>query len=352
MGTDIKRKLASIERIQEVKPIPDADAIEAYRVLGWWVVGKKGEHQVGDFVVYIELDTWVPHELAPFLSKGKEPREYDGVLGERLRTVKLRGQVSQGLLLNINDMFYFDDEILLFVTKPKNLVTPYQTLIEGTDITDMFGFQKWDPPLPAQLQGQARGNFPTSLIPKTDQSRIQNCFDDISHDDDYEVTIKLDGSSMTVFKWEGDLRICSRNLELKISDENATNSFVAKALELADQLPEGYAFQGELIGEGIQGNPEKLKGQEFYVFDVFDIQAHSYLLPEARRQLVEKHKLLHVPVLYTNSQAPQSVDDALENADGPSINAKLREGIVYKSNTNPSHSFKAISNKWLLKKGE
>ena len=94
------RKLASVQRVLEKKPIVGADLIEAYRVNGWWVVDKKDAYKVGDLVVYCEVDSWIPHTLAPFLTKpGHSPREYLGVKGERLRTVKLKGQLSQGLLL-------------------------------------------------------------------------------------------------------------------------------------------------------------------------------------------------------------------------------------------------------------
>ena len=89
------RKLASIAEITYIKPIEGADAIECAIVNGGWpVVVKKGEYQVGDVAIYLEIDSWVPHKLAPFLSKGQEPREYNGVKGERLRTVKLRGPLS------------------------------------------------------------------------------------------------------------------------------------------------------------------------------------------------------------------------------------------------------------------
>ena len=99
------RKLASIRRIDDIQPIEGADAIEVATIDGWKVVVKRGEFTVGDLAVYLEIDSWVPHELAAFLSKGKEPREYNGVKGERLRTVKLRGTTSQGLLLKIEDVF-------------------------------------------------------------------------------------------------------------------------------------------------------------------------------------------------------------------------------------------------------
>jgi RNA ligase (TIGR02306 family) len=89
------RKLATIREIEEIKPIPEADKICAYRVDDWWVVDTINKYQVNDLVIYCEVDSWIPHELAPFLSKGQEPREYNGVKGERLKTVKLRGQISQ-----------------------------------------------------------------------------------------------------------------------------------------------------------------------------------------------------------------------------------------------------------------
>lgn len=351
MGSEIKRKLASIQRIEEVRDIKNADAIQAYRVLGWWVVDKKDIHQVGDLVVYLSLDSWVPHELAPFLSKGQEPREYNGVKGERLRTVKLRGQVSQGLLLKLE-------------TVPEKAISNAVSFLEdgrirhkvvnlGEDVTDLLNVQKWEPPISPQLAGQVRGVFPTSLIPKTDQERIQNCFEEIVAKGDvtYEVTLKLDGTSCTIFRWEDELRVCSRNLELKVNEENKDNTLVAVALKIADRIPNGFAFQGELMGPGIQGNREGFTEHKFFVFDIFDIQEHAYLRPHAR-QLECKHRGLdHVSVFDNAAQAPESVDDGLTLAEGPSINHKIREGLVWKCNEDPGFSFKTISNKFLLKGG-
>jgi RNA ligase (TIGR02306 family) len=360
------RKLASVQKIEEIKDIEGADVIQAYRVLGWWVVGKRGEFKVGDLAVYLEIDSFVPHELAPFLSKGQEPRTYNGVKGERLKTIRLRGQVSQGLLLNQNTLYVGVLEYL------------GEEPVEGQDLTEFLGIQKWEAPIPAQLQGQAKGTFPTSLIPKTDQERIQNCFGaiqkrdglfltekfwneelqevqerDVILPDDfkkptYEVTMKLDGSSMTIFRWEDELRVCSRNMELKINDENVDNTFVKMAFEIGDRIPEGYAFQGELMGEGIQGNREGFKGHKFFIFDIFDIQKHEYVDPTQRRSMCEIYGLNHVPVLNINANAPESVAAGLELAEGPSINHKVREGLVWKCNEDPSFSFKAISNKFLL----
>jgi len=162
-----ERKLASIRKITDIQPIEGADFIQVATVDGWKVVVKRGEFNVGDLAVYLEIDSWVPHELAPFLSNGKEPRDYNGVKGERLRTIKLRGQVSQGLLLNL------DDDVVYGALLGSN------DWFEGQDHTEQLGIQKWEAPIPAQLAGKAKGNFPTGLIPKTDQERIQNCFGSI-----------------------------------------------------------------------------------------------------------------------------------------------------------------------------
>ena len=96
------RKLATIRKIDEIRPIPNADAIECAVVGGWTVVIKKGDFNPGELVIFAEIDSWVPTTIAPFLSKGNEPHEYNGIKGERLRTVRLRNTLSQGLLLPLS----------------------------------------------------------------------------------------------------------------------------------------------------------------------------------------------------------------------------------------------------------
>jgi RNA ligase (TIGR02306 family) len=380
-----ERKLASIRRIADIQPIEGADAIVVATIDGWKVVVKKGEFKVGDLALYLEIDSWVPNELAPFLSKGHEPREYNGVKGERLRTVKLRGQVSQGLLLPVD---YVGDTSFITGWYHEDGIGTMVMVAEGQDVTECLNIQKWEAPIPAQLQGQAAGMFPTSLIPKTDQERIQNCFGEIQkrakrfatekvwnadtqtleehpvvvpadfQEPTYEVTMKLDGSSCTIFRWEGELRVCSRNLELKINDENRDNTFVAIALKIGDKIPNGFAFQGEVMGPGIQGNREGFTEHKFFVFDVFDIKHHVYLKPLDRRNACSNLGFDHVPTMLTlpypsrGVVAPNSVEEGLALAEGPSINHKIREGLVWKCNEDPSFSFKTISNKFLLGGGD
>jgi RNA ligase (TIGR02306 family) len=343
------RKLATIRIIDAINAIPDADAIEVATVGGWEVVVKKGEYRVGDLAVYCEIDSWIPTELAPFLSKGQVPREYNGVKGERLRTVKLRGQVSQGLLLKVAERF--DDVVVLSAAD----ATPYK---EGEDVTEALGIQKYEAPIPAQLSGEVRGSFP-SIIPKTDQERCQNLTSEIAewtaNGLTFELTEKLDGSSMTVYLYdEGEHGVCSRNLDLKESD---ANSFwvVCRRERLIDKINlagRGLALQGELIGEGIQGNPYKIKGQDFYLYDVYDIGAGRYFTPRERLDFAQKYDVKHVPVIaYDKDLSTGDVRTLLEWAEAKStLNAQAeREGLVFKCLQDPRIHFKAISNRFLLK---
>jgi len=330
--------MATIRQIDALNPIEGADAIECATIGGWKVVVKKGEFSVGNLAVYCEIDSWIPTELAPFLSKGKEPREFEGIRGERLRTVKLRGQLSQGLLLNLD-----------------TALPQTNSFVEGDDVSETLGIVKWERPMNAQLAGMAKGNFP-SLIPKTDQERAQNLVGEIlaaaQAGTQFEITEKLEGSSMTVYLIDGVFGVCSRNLDLK---ETADNTFwqVARQEQIEQKMRDhgwgNWAVQGELIGPGIQGNIYKLSKPEFRVFDVYNVQAGEYIQPVHRRALIDRMGLLHAPVLLIDKDlGVGSVDELLLWAEGESKLGKTeREGIVFKE-AKGGMSFKAISNKYLL----
>lgn len=350
------RKMASIRSIDNIEPITNADSIEVATVGGWKVVVKKGEFKTNDLVVYLEIDSWVPTSLAPFLSKGKEPKVFNGVEGERLRTVKLRGQISQGLLLPIDCTTISDGE--------GNVIS----VSEGDDVTEFLGIQKWERPLSTQLQGQAKGNFP-SFIRKTDQERCQNLQKNIFvdwKDLEWEISLKLDGSSLTGYYNNGETGICSRNLELMDNDENSGNSFIqtfnsSGLKDAIKSIGRNVAVQGEMMGEKIQGNRENLTGTILFIFDVFDIDNQQYMTPQDRLEFIN----LLFKNGYTGDIAPilnskttlhnigiSNITDLLSFADGESINNPVREGVVFKCVTNGDISFKAISNKFLLKGGD
>jgi len=331
------RKLATIRKIDALTPIEGADAIECATVGGWKVVAQKGLYKEGDLAVYFEIDSWIPFELAPFLCKGKEPREFEGIKGERLRTIKLRGQISQGLLMPLAEAC-------------KNIDSE---LFEGLDVSFPLNIVKWEKPINAQLAGVCKGNFPTQ-IPKTDQERCQNLKKEIAAARDFvfEVTEKLEGSSMTVYQIKGEFGVCSRNMDLKETEGNsfwatARKDGIQEKMMVVDEFWD-FAIQGELIGPGIQGNIYGLKEPEFRVFDVYNIQAGEYLKPDARRALIERMGLKHTPILDDMFVLNDGIEELLTLAEGKSRIADVeREGIVFKQ-TEGGMSFKSISNKYLL----
>ncbi len=344
------RKLVTVRKVDAVRTIHGADAIECATVEGWDVVIKKGEFQAGDCCVYFEIDAFLPLQDARFAFLAKSRIVWNGKEGIR-RTVKLRGQVSQGLILPLT----------VFPEIDIKGITSWDVLRQR-DFSAELGIEKWEAPIPAELSGEVEGAFP-SFIRKTDQERIQN-LTGVLHDDAqawYEVTIKLDGSSMTVFHNAGQSGVCGRNWQLK---EHAGNSLwrVARREKLIESLAaygRNIALQGEIIGEGIQGNPEKLRGQAFLLFDVFDIDTQAYLGRQERRKVIEDLRafgavLLEAPCIEVLQlvRFKGSVATVLDYAEGPSLNVETaREGVVFKR-IDGAFSFKAISNAYLLKHGD
>jgi RNA ligase (TIGR02306 family) len=337
------RKLASIQRIKSLEPIEGADAIEKATVLGWQVVVKRGEFNVGDLIVYCEIDSLLPEreEFAFLKSRGM-----------RIRTVRLRGQVSQGIC--------FPTSIL-----PKDF-----DITEDADCTEILEITKYDPPIPACLSGIAKGKFP-SFIPKTDETRVQvlqKLLDKYKGERCY-VSEKLDGSSATYYIKDGEFGVCSRNLELLEDDENSFWK-VARQLDIENKLRStnrNIAIQGELIGEGIQENKLKLKGQTVKFFNAFDIDKFEYLNFDQFKNLLLDIDLSVVPIIDFEYYLENDIDSIIKKSIVKSQITKdvWAEGIVIRpytekidlllSNENFNNgrvSFKAINPEFLLKYGE
>jgi len=326
------RHLATIAKIEELKNIPGADKIEAARVKGWWVVVLKDQFKTDDFVLYFEIDSFLPVKSEyDFLLKGNKPKkmlsEGKEAEGIRLRTIKLRGQISQGLILPL----------------PVDL----KGLAEGEDVTESLGVIKYEQSIPSCLSGIAKGAFP-SFLPKTDEERIQNMVEVL---DSYYMTEKLDGSSVTYYKKDGMFGVCSRNLELQ--EGETTQWKIARELNLKEILHDNFALQGEIVGEGIQKNPYKIKGQKVYFFNVYNIAAGKFLEFEDFKGMCKFLHLETAPILDENFSLPENVDEMLEIAIGKSmLNSDCeREGVVVRKKShigNERISFKAISNNYLL----
>jgi len=326
------RKLASIQKIKSLGPIEGADAIEKAQVLGWQLVVKKGEFEIGDLCVYCEIDCIMPNKPEyAFL----EPRKM------RIRTVKLRGQVSQGICFPLSVL-------------PKEV-----PITEGLDVTEILGVKKYEPPIPASLAGTMKGRFP-SYIPKTDEPRVQIMqeFLDKHQGEKCYVTEKIDGSSVTYFMNNGEFGVCSRNLELLEDDENSLWK-IARELDIENKLArldKNYALQGEIVGEGIQKNTLKLRGQTVFFYNVFDIKAYKYLDFKEFVSLIESLGLKTVPIIDEEYILENDINKIVEMSIGKSlINPQgWREGIVIRSLkeqfiNGERFSFKAVNPKFLLK---
>lgn len=370
------RKLVTLRKVQEVLPIEGADKIELVKIDGWQCVSGKGNFIPGDLAIFFEIDSFVPvdNEIFSFL----EPKAitWKDKRGARIKSMKLRGELSQGLLIPL-------DEAAASVGLPKDNF--YNRDLGEFDFSEQFGVEKWEPDVyipGANLSGKSNP-FPY-FIPKTDEERIQNLWSKLStagqvktfiykdgegnditvehknHIDPealYEVSIKLDGSSMTAYYNDGKFGVCSRNLELL--EENGTeNAFwnMAQKYELKEKLTEfgcNIAFQGELIGPGVNGNNEKLSKLEFRVFKIFMIDDRVYADTDYRINICKTLEIPHVPVLETRKFDFDNLESALKYAEGPSLTEKVkREGVVFKSLSDPAFSFKIISNDYLLKHGD
>ena len=351
------RKLATIRRIRSLTPIAGADKIELARLDDWFCIVKKGEFQVNDNAVYLEVDSFLPEEdRYAFLASCK--KTYQGVVGYHIKTMKMKGVISQGLAL------------------PLNLFPELQE--DKIDVTDQLKVIKYEVssgPIATATSNHA-GNFP-SFIPKTEQERIQNLptYYEYHSNDLFEETLKLDGSSITMYKIALNLNfldkvkkffgfsvntshfgVCSRNLEIE-ETLGVNNAFwdVAYKYDIRNKLPIGYALQGELVGPKIQGNREKVTENRFFIFDVWDITRQQYLTPAERKNFVARYfdLKLHVPVV--NEAIPifqecRGVADLLKRVEGESFNPNtLSAGRVYKMRHNPAVSFKVINPKYLLR---
>jgi RNA ligase (TIGR02306 family) len=326
------RKLASIQKIRSLEPIEGADAIEKAQVLGWQLVVKKGEFKVGDFCVYCEIDSLLPDKPEFAFLK---PRKM------RIKTVKLKGQVSQGICF------------------PLTILPQGTPISEGMEVSEILGITKYEPSIPAFLEGVMKGRFP-SFIPKTDEPRVQNMQDflDQYQGENCYITEKIDGSSVTYYIRNGEFGVCSRNMELVEDEKNSLWKYAREA-DLENKLRslnKNLALQGEIVGENIQKNTLKLKGQTVFFFNVFDIDAYKYLDFKEYISLIESLDLKTVPIVEEEYTLENDINKLVEKSIGKSlINPQgWREGIVIRSQkeqfiNGERFSFKAVNPKFLLK---
>lgn len=348
------RNLASIQIVKSVEPIVGADSIEKCNILGWSCVAKKGEFKKGDKVVYIEIDSILPKDTwSEFLFKGDKSSDNN----IRLKTIKLRGQISQGLILPmsvLNGKKFTND------TRDN----PVYEFNEGRDVTPMLGIVKYEAAIPANLNGIVKGSFPC-FIPKTDETRVQaapNVINEIVGKECY-ITTKMDGSSGTYYFNNGEFGVCSRNIEYKQDDVNTFWKCAIK-YNLAEKMKEygkNIAIQGEVCGPSIQKNRLNLKKHDLYCFNAYDIQNGKYFDYAEALEIFKVLGLNTVPCEYLGEFKKEwDIDTLLKMASGKYIGTdNAKEGIVIRPTKESLSmelkgrlSFKVINNEYLLKGGD
>jgi hypothetical protein len=311
---------------------------------------KKGEFQVGDKCIYVEIDSILPEDNPNF--EFMKDRKY------RVKTIKLRGKISQGII--------FPMSIL-----PKD---PSKYSV-GDDVTNILKIKKYEPEIEIDVNpntvsykkgwlynhtpGFIRGfiithfrnlakklykipdpkkPFPTDIIPKTDETRIQAYEPEFFIDNVnkyFSYTEKEDGSSTTVYYYNGHVGVCSRNMELPLDDGNkyvyAINKYnlIEKLTTFCKENNCNIALQGELLGPGVQGNKYKLTDYDIYFFNAFNIDTQNYFIESSLTQLCKYFDLKRVtyfdPIIFL-----KSADEWVEFSKGKSVlNPDIqREGIV------------------------
>ena len=350
------RNLARIEEVLNITEHLTADQLEIAHIGGWKVVVEKGEFQINSLAVYFEVDSFLPiEERYEFLRKSCLEHN-DGKDGFRIKTIKLRGQISQGLLLPLK--FFPELAEKIFET--------------GEDISDLLNVVKYDTEIRSDgihLGGNPKGNFP-NFIRKTNEPRIEDLKRYILNYKGilFEASEKIDGGSMTVFFKDDGVGVCSRNMEYRLDDDDNAFSNMAKKINIEEILKDiklNIAIQGELAGPGIQKNRLKLNELQFFVFNVFDIDNQRYFTPKERYDFLNSIGICskstciqHVPII--DYEIPifdecDNLDKIVKRSIRNSIlnPAVYLEGIVYKSYDrlfgNDIISFKALNNEYLLK---
>lgn len=338
----MKRKLVTIQEVQALIPIEGADFIELAKIMGWQCVVKKGDFQVGDKGVYFEVDSFLPiEEKYEFLRQSSYRSNEIMDEGFRIKTQKLRGQISQGLFL------------------PLTLYEGLEGKEIGVEVTELLGVKKWDMPEVEGSDGTIKGYKPFG-IPTTDELRAQSTevLVEKLQGRPYYISTKMDGTSCTIYHKEGKVGVCGRNSEFMDDGKSSmwkyahNNDIPEKMIKYGKNI----ALQGEFCGHGIQKNRLRLKEPMLYIFDVVDLDTNEYLGYEEFIKVVEDLGLVTVPIEEVGDNFNYTLSKLLDRAKGKYESGLDKEGIVirplipdYIQEEYNRLSFKVINNDFLVK---
>jgi RNA ligase (TIGR02306 family) len=345
------RKLASIQKIKEIIDHPNADRLDilSFESITWKCVSQKGNFKAGEYCVYFEIDSLIPmkHEWARFLQDKNKPQS-----PARLKTIKLRGQQSQGLAMPVSILPSVED-------------APF-AIEDGADVTELLGVTKYEPVIPACLDGEVRGARPPYTI-ETDEDRVQ-AFPTIIDEFQGQLAYcaqKIDGTSGTYSYLDGDYQVAGRNWSYLDSEKN-TYWDISRKYEIQDKLKyingrsgENYAIQGEVAGPRIQGNLLQLKEHELFVFNVMKLNTGKFLPFYEFKEFCERLELQTVPILKICEFNYKTIEELMKYANSTHYpSGHVNEGHVWRLvNEGVSvalggrASFKVISDDFLIKTG-
>ncbi len=331
---------ATIQRISKIEPIENADKLEKAFILGWQVVVLKGDFQPGDLCVYIEIDSVVPEiETFEFL----RPRHF------RIKTIKLRGVLSQGIAFPLSAL--------------PDSVTEVQ---ERLDVTEIMGVKHFERPISANLRGIIRGGFPGYVL-RTDEPNVESIPEILNELKGVECvsTIKVHGTSGSYIIKSNDYQVCSRNNSFKLDvpeNDKVVYVMMSKKYDIENKLKSlgiNIALQGEVAGPGIEKNKLELKEIDLFIFNAYLIDSQKYLGHDPL--IVLCHTLgLKTVVEDQRFVFNHTLDQLKEMAHGKYPGTKNnREGIVirplhemFSETTRGRMSFKVVSNKFRLEDEE
>lgn len=396
----MERKLAHIEKIAWVKPIVGADNIEKAGVLGWVVIIRKGEFKEGDLCCFFEIDSKLPEkEWSKFL----EAKHY------KIKTMKLskfeNGIISQGLALpvgsipelagknwNVGDdvtellgvkYSVQEDNIRKAKSNPEekyNRMAQRHAKLAKTKWFRWLMKRSWGKKLLFVFFGRKKKDdnyeFPKQFeyVNKTDENRCESVDQEwlFSIEEPLIKTTKVDGTSGTYIlerKKHGKFEyyVCSRNVRQLTPDQTTYHKdnvyweaeFKYHIKDFLEKMLEAHpdwnyvCLQGEIAGEGIQGNPHKLKGINFFGFNLIDPVGGRWNSVYAQMVCAD-YGIPWVPIVDTDYHLPKTMEELKLEADGPCDipgSSGLREGFVYRGTKTNTISFKNVSRKYLLKTG-
>ena len=397
----MSRKLASVQRIKAIKPIEGADRIEIVQVLNWNCVAKKGEYQVGDTVIYFEIDSLLPDIPAFEWLKGSS---WSQKLNKyKISTHKFRGQISQGLVIPITQLGELLEQIKpegydclpswMYMENGFNIKDwidlDGKFALEGVDLTETLTIEKYEPPVSNGPLGDLIHH--EWYVPKTDEERIQVCAENVlpvymnADKSDWYASIKLDGCSCTAGLFADGYLCGGRNQWYKgpnmytetvrkytLGVETLEGDLEYTLKEYQKQTGKYVVFQGELCGPGIQSNRLGLSEKEWFIFNVFvsdtgEMDSYTKVGFDEMIDFCEIFCLNHVPVIPLgldfkfdkDKTTDETVEDLLSYVDnikyrtyfGDAAPGQTAEGVVFRMK-DMTNSFKVVSNKYLLKGGE